>query len=475
MTLNDGYIPGFKPEEIRHENDYFIKELILTSYNGQQYDLINHKDSLSFTESIFEPCIYGELSVRDGIDYMYWMPIIGEETLKVTFTKPDEAAGPGGGAFLPDISVSFRVYKVTTRQTQTQHIQTYTLHLISEEYIKNIKKKVFKGWTNTKYSDMVQDVYEKYMKVEKPIVVEPTQYEYNFCACNISPIEFFNQVGSKSISEEGNGSAYVFYEDKEQFNFTTIGKLFTQPVSQKYTRRVANLTETNKDGSFISSSKLIQGDVFRSEHYYWNNSFDIIKNLETGMYGQRMFTIDIIRQKFETIDFNLDKEFETFKHLDDKKFFTNEQNSPVNEAETSLTKLVLTTKDHDVLDHLKELDPSMKPNRVELFHLHRTSQMNQISQNVLGMMVPGDPRRKVGQVIEFDIPKITGDLYNDEGFGGGRREEEPNEYYTGKYLIVSLKHVISENGYRMMMELVKEGFAKDIEHIDPRPRFENIV
>ena len=45
-----------------------------------------------------------------------------------------------------------------------------------------------------------------------------------YCFQNIAPVKAIKKLANRSISNEGNGYFYVFYEDRDQFNFVTLGK-----------------------------------------------------------------------------------------------------------------------------------------------------------------------------------------------------------------------------------------------------------
>ena len=40
------------------------------------------------------------------------------------------------------------------------------------------------------------------------------------------------------------------------------------------------------------------------DEYKFDSNFDVIKNLQAGMYSNRLLTHDLVRMKYDTLDFN---------------------------------------------------------------------------------------------------------------------------------------------------------------------------
>ena len=445
---------------IRAEKDFLLKELKLIAYNGAEYDIRPFYSNLSFSEDIFGNSISGTLDLVDAIDFAQFMPIIGEEKIKVILDRQDETGRHLEGGFVGPLEFTLRVYKMLGKEIANEKSQAYRLFLVSEEFIKNTKTKVYKGWKSTLNSDMVQEVFDKYIKIDKPLVVEKTKYEHNFICRRLNPYQFINLMSSRSISDEGNGECFVFYEDREQFNFVSIGKLIAGDVKETYgftQKQIKNAT------AGLSIEQPIEVDIKNVDHYHFNNQQDILEKLESGMYAQRIITVDPIRQVFETIDFDLNKEFETFPLLDKERYFTDKLDVFAPEAHI---KLISTSKDHDSIEHISSKDTSARPEKYEEFVSRRLSKIHQMNNFKVGVTVSGDPRRKAGDLVEFKLPQIAGDI--------GPTPQELDRYFQGKFLVTSITHNLTQQGYTMQMELVKDTFFKPIEHTDVVEKYKDI-
>ena len=61
------------------------------------------------------------------------------------------------------------------------------------------------------------------------------------------------------------------------------------------------------------------------------------------------------------------------------------------------------------------------------------------------------------------------------GDSAGRNREELDKYIQGKYVVVSVAHIIKAEEYRLNLELIKDSFFSDIESRDPIEEYKNIV
>jgi len=447
-------IPDTVPRvDIRKEGDFYLEKAILITFDEQEYGIELLRAEITIFEDIFNNTMAGIIHFQDSSDLPQILPLIGEEKLKLRFTRPSEK---GRGLLDEYYEMEFRVYKMDGRKPDDDkiNIQNYTLHFTSSERIVDMKAKVWESYWDMPYSDIVEKVYSKYISKGKPIEVEKTKYEYKYMARGLSPFQIIGICGSKSISDEGNGSAYVFYEDMDKFNFVSIGKLMQQAPVEKYISQLANVLQEKK-----SFDRTIEDDVRKVEQYNFKSSFDIMRNLESGMYAQRLVSVDMLRQFHENVDWDYKKEFGSMPHLHDADVCTDALDALG--SPPSVMKLALTTKDHDKVAHIVARDPTIKPNQVEEYLLKRASQMQQTNGNRMIISFSGDPRRKVGQVIEFLVPNHYGAV----------NEEHPpdpphDRYMGGKFLITALKHRITASSYFCSAELMKDTLAQDIEGVD---------
>lgn len=442
------------PLQIRQENDFIIKNIFLIAYNGKEYDINWIRDELVIHESVFQSFVTGHIVIKDSIDLPQLFPIIGEEKLKVIFTRPVASDKEGT---LPDYVSEFRVYKMTHQQLHADRRQEYVLHFVSEEAIKNLKYKVQRAFDGEKLSTMVTKVFNKYLAGRKPLAIETTKGKHKFVIPNYLPVEFFNVAAVRSVSEKNNGANYFFFEDKDQFNFKSLGELFGGGVKETYLYQPTN---TLKNADIVIKPREIEKDIVAAEMYKLGNTFDILSNLTQGMYSSRMLTVDCVRKRYDFYDFDYKKKFASFPHIDKHDVCTDDLDAL--DSPPASYRVVTTNMDQNQVDWIASREPGIIPNKIEKWLQKRITQLLQIQNMKILAIVSGDPRRKCGEIVEFKMPSQVGDARAD-------KPQEENKYLTGKYFISTLTHVLSKTDYKLRMELIKDTFFNKIDHIDIKP------
>lgn len=432
---------------LRRENDFVLQKLTITAYTGDSYDITKLYTEFTYEENIFQATIHGSINLLDTIDLPTLLPIIGEETIEATFTRP-EVGEPDQTELLPPIEFKARVYKMSPREVQgySDKVQNYTLYFASEELFKSAQKKVNRGFKATKCSDIVQTIFDEYLKEEKEIEIEETKFEIDYVIANKSPILAIRELAARSISASTEGALFTFYEDRDKFYFKSIDSLLDQTPEKEIKYRVQNVLEKGDN----HQDRTIEQDMESVQHYHHNSTFDVFEDLREGKASSRLLTIDPIRKKFQVKDFDLDQEFDNFKHLGTAKPFT--QNAKILKAPEANFSLQFTQSEH-------ERDPTQRAKMIEEYHLKRMSQKKQIQRQVTSVSLAGDPRYKAGQVIEFILPELLGKVSKEY-------PQELDKYLQGNYLVVSSCHIVRQNGYTVNMELVKDSFYSEIEHRD---------
>lgn len=452
------------PNRLRKEGDYVIEFIKLVAYNGAEYDVTQIQFITNIYEDLFHNVVTGDISFQDANDLAQLMPLIGQERIKIRFTRPQPTDDPFDDELLPPIDVDFRIYNIAERQLEKDKFQVYTLYFISEEFITNLKTKFVTGFKGLPYSDMAKVAFET-LGSKKPFIIEPTIFDQDWISPNIPPIEFINTIAARSVSAEGNGASYVFFADRDSFHFVSFGKLIEQPASEVYTYQWSNILENGNSNSGYRP-RTAEQDLRAMERYGFSGSFNILSNLACGMYASRLLTYDIVRQVFDVKDYDYLKDFNTFKHTDKNKPLT--ETLDALGSPTAVTKFLSTNKDHDILPWIAAKEPGIKPYQLEEYTLYRYAQIQQIiGNNKLRVSVSGDPRRKVGQTIDFKLPQALSNITKET-------PEELDKYMQGKYLITSLVHRLSKGSYYMEAEIVKDTFFTGIEHVDPNDVYKDI-
>ena len=455
--------PGIQQAGIRIAGDFKIKSVKLWPYNNARFlDLTNVRETINIYEDLFTNFIFGDIGVWDTWDLPMLYPLVGEERIEISFNRPGTVpqGGNNGTAIqtvpeTQDFTMEFRVVKMTDRQRVKDQKQFYVLHFCSPEFITNKKNKVRKSYKNVLYSDIVSDIYDTYFKpvANKTLEIEPTMFKQNYTVPHQTPSQAINVICSRSIANGRTGSNYLFYENFDGFHCVTMEKLFEQAPVETILYQHHNLY-------LDKASRPIQEDVRNVNAYNWIEEHDIISNLTGGMYASKLLTYDIVRQRYFEYDYDYIDNFNKTKHLDTAKVCTPKLDA-LGQPYMARFDMVDTDKDHDKLDWIRKREPGILPTHVEDYLQHRHSQFLQINNFRLNLTLPGNSERRVGQVVDFAMPNAMSDPK--------RFAKDPEKYFSGKYLIMAIRHRIEINGYFNDVEIMKDTFHQDIEWEDPIP------
>ena len=528
----EGKIPSFP-------GDFELLKLTLTSPNAKAkfIDIRPAWSDLNIYEDIFANCLTGNIQITDGVGLMETVPIIGEETINIHvrtkgITRERENSSRTTGPFLGSesegiINLKFRVYKLSDIVKLNEGLITYTLHFISEEYIINLKSKVQKVCRDPgslepiRISTMINSLYKQFFKRGRPkakkIFVEPTKNPTDLVIPNYSPFKAFNFLASRAVSagQHAAGSSFVFYETVKGFFFVSLETLMSgggtgyssvegeigSPLELTYTAPEQPVKETYvvqpKDLKSKKDDMLnVAAEMTAVDSYHFTSNFDVIENLSTGMYSNRLLTHDIIRMKYETLDFNYlnpedmktksedisgsssgveitefhkaaadAKNFhDTFTHLgkgklcSEKQFAMGSPESVISFFPTNFGHDIRFKDDIGVQGVKGEVKGPLNiiPNRVEQWLQSRLVQSQQINNIKLNIRAPGLSTRTVGDLIEFKMPT---QFLEDKG---GKMPAIHHTYLSGYYLITKLRHHFTKEKYDIEFEAIKDAFRSPV-------------
>ena len=230
---------------------------------------------MNIYEDLFSNVLKGTLTILDTQGLAELIPLIGDETLLISFSTPG-----GAGTIIDKNTVledsrtlseetvrqRFKVYDCKETVSQNR-AKSYELFFVSEEYMFSSKTKVSKGYRGQEYSVIVKDVITKMNENikeddRKSTYIEKTGTPQNVIIPNWSPLQAINFCASRSLSEDitpqdqtdastnptprALGSLFVFYEKLGTgFFYESIETMIRKQKSQRgiplylYTPKIA--------------------------------------------------------------------------------------------------------------------------------------------------------------------------------------------------------------------------------------------
>jgi len=511
--------------------DFELQKLRLTSPNRKGFvDLKAAWSDFNIYEDLFGSYLTGNIQIVDGVGLLESVPIIGEETIHIEVkTKGLERQrnsnaipGPFEGSLNEGlINLKFRVVKILNVTKLNEGIITYKLSFVSEEAILNLKQKVKKSALDPvsleprKISDVVKSLYRQFFQRgragrAKRIFIEPTKNLTDLIIPNQTPFKAFNFLASRAVSagKHAIGSSFVFYESIRGFFFISMETLMSgggmgystvagapgSPTELVYTAptdpvKEVYVVQPKRMGSNTAEEKNIAIEMTAVSAYSFSSNFDVLENLTSGMYANRLLTHDLVRMKYDTLDFNMHdptsvsdetridpdtgaveivesqrqpadaKNFsDSFTHLGTGKLATEKQDAlgspesvmsfyPSNFAHDIRFKEDLGSR--GVKGEIKS-GLNIIPNRVEQWMQSRLVQNQQASNIKLNIRAPGLSTRAVGDLIEFKLP--TTYLEDRDGI----TQSQHHVYLSGYYLITKLRHHFNKEQYDIEFECIKD-------------------
>ena len=268
---------------------------------------------------------------------------------------------------------------------------------------------------------------------------------------------------------------------------------------------------------FVASYKYMPANMGESKQSSYESvtsfrlvdSFDTMKNVALGMYANRVITHDLIQMKIDRRDFHYVTPPSTISMIEADGSVSSKQNTEEGDKEKTQIDVSVSTeigrlcsdnadflgkpeahislvpttfgqagalntgpkkefsiaKDNQIqaITQTDNKDSSgfdvkedIKENHVEDVIARRISQRLQLDSVKINFSAPGDSSREVGDLISFDFPTENSKVAATSGRGAGHK------YYSGKFLITSLRHKITQDEYTIHVEAIKDGYKSAI-------------
>jgi len=320
----------------REEGDFHLLECTIHSPSGGanavQLNTPGRLVNLNIYEDLFSNVLKGTLTMIDTQGLAETIPLIGDETLIVSFLTPGGAGtqitaettnSDSQTAAEEAVRQRFKVYDCKETLIQNR-AKSYQLFFVSEEYVTSSKSKVSKGYSGQKYSFIVKDAMNKINKkiksdYKKNFYIEETSTPQNIIVPNWSPFQAINFCASRSLSDDDTpqdqtnassnptpralGSLFVFYEKLGTGFFyesieTMIGKQKSQDNIPLY-QYTPKLAENKTDN--------LRTHYFGVDKFEVMSSFKTLENLKQGLFGSTLITYDPLRMKYDKVKYDYHK------------------------------------------------------------------------------------------------------------------------------------------------------------------------
>ena len=442
---------------ITSAGDYDLSQIELISYriHGEEktpyrLDLKPITLAVELTEDLFAHTLVGVITVYDTQDIRTVLPITGMEKLNLKFSTP----GLQGVSAVENQGHPFQIYKIDQARTDPQNPrgQVYRIYFTSQEAYFDSISRVSKAYEGT-IEDMVENIVreKRFLNSKKPFIFEPTRSNTKYVVPNLRPFEAIQKLSKKARPQKYNSLGYFFYETPKGFFFRSLESMFAvsgvkaRPVLYKYNYQVASVRS--------GETRDVQADMRNVIKYNFKKPVNTLFNMREGMYANKKTTYDPFYKTIKETGFDYANTFGDFFHSEhdgdgnktkDKTTipFTLFEDTMKDLSQHLLSKLYVGVESSKLFDNIE--DTQLRGD----FQSYM-SQMLQMTQIRLDLLVNGNSLLQAGDMITFDIPLMR-------PLGDDKQEMSP--YYSGRYLITAIKHTISikDGQYLMTLKCMKD-------------------
>jgi hypothetical protein len=349
---------------------------------------------MNIYESIFDFFLHGKIAIFDNSDLIQNFPIVGNEKIEIILGQEDK-----------NVILDFRLYKID-RDTKTYRginkKKVFILYFVSEEQIKCGLNRISRRFED-KPENIISTCLTKILQSEKKFNFESTKEKRevysNFWTFS-KLVEFLSR-----ISLNNKFSDYIFYENFDGFNFESLSSLMMKP-------KESDIVFKNDNDKLLQTNNI--------KKYRMNKYFDILSNINLGMYGNRYYKLDPIYHEFKITDDDFTDIQEKIASLGNHSLFDKELSSDLNHVSENLYQPEISSA--------------------------RTISKKLLENYNFVMKLNGYLDRKVGQVVSIKFPNLD-------------NESLINKSFDGNYLIMEINHIIDQDrNYEQNIMACKNSF-----------------
>lgn len=418
-----------KTDKVSIAGDVSIDEVTIVTSLGLAQEITNQVVAIEIYEDIFANFITGKLFVRDSQELSNFLPLVGEEVVRMAVTTPSLPEEQG-------YTAEFFVYKMDDKAKMAERELIYVLHFISKEAIADLNKKLSKAYGG-KVSDIAKTLIEdKYgLETTKKSNIEETNNQTKFISNWWRPTQCLQYACDTAVNLN-NSPSYVFFENKYGLNFVSLESLYTgSPIKQRfvwdqYTREVSDASG--------SAARDIGKDYQRVLELDTPNTFNYMERLESGMYGSELITYDILTKQYTHVGYIAgDPEKDgNVKRLNDNPLWS--ENRPARMKAV----MIYGSKYYNNFDGFDDVTNTRTVQK-------RKSLLAQAEGHKVNITVFGRTDYSVGQRVYLSVPKNTQIKKEDDA---------EDKLLSGNYLVAALCHFITREGHKCTMELIKDSY-----------------
>jgi len=413
---------------LRFAGDVQLRQVRLHSLNGQVANIINQIESISVYEDLFSNFITLSIVLRESIDYLNLFPFMGEEYIDIDIVTP--------GTDRPIIG-KFYIYKIEDREYTREREVVYIIKAISQEYLNDANIKISKAYSGSISENVSKLLGKEGLNTKKKTLVQTTSNTIKFVSAFWSPVKCINYLGAAAINQK-KSPTYLFYENRDGFNFKAIDDLLIEKTYHTFTRD--NYTRTEADQG-VGNLKDPDKDYKRVLSLSIPVVTDYMNDIQTGRLKSKIISHDILTKKYTVKDYSIKKDTTPMSLLNPNPAYSKYATS------NSSSTMMLMPKYYNNFSNFADVtNHKVIQKRMSFFQ-----NLNKFKVNI---EVIGRTDYTIGQVVELNIPKAGIITKNDN--------DTRDLMLSGRYLISAISHYINRENHTCSLELIKNSTLTDL-------------
>lgn len=405
--------------------DINIMDITLTSADEQRgFSLMSHCKLIDIFESITSPCIFAELHIADAIGLHEKFPLIGEEYVNIIFRTP--------GTKKPAVyTFHTRGGPFNKKVHQNGKMLTYTISCVSNELIRNGNKLVSIPGLNDTPANGVRKILKEELITEKRLAtLEETIGIDDSKIVRLEPFKAIDYLRRRSVSRQHKSSSFVFFENRDGYNFVTLEKLLAEGAKSAEIHDKVFFFDSgtnNQDVRNVSMRNIIA--------YNQVSQSETMSKIAEGGLKTKVTTIDKRTGTKSVTEITNKDSQDKFKYSSADAAGQNTSGFDRRHGNNTSVNLFVPTS-----------------GKLESFLAEKLAYLriftSKVTQNIVQIHVYGDSDITVGDVITCKLPLAVGTT----------GETEETKLSSGNYLVSKLRHmiVISDRPqHTISMELIR--------------------
>lgn len=407
-----------------------IKINTITMYNGdgKYIDITRLFVSLSIYEEIMNPFMTATIFLSDSISLASLLPLVGEEQILIDFETPFHTG--------PEFKFKklFYVYKVENIENYKEKNAIIGLKLISVEGFVDKNKRLSQTFRGSA-SEIVSKLLRNELRTTQRVQIDDSNTNVAYTSNFWTPSKNIMYLTGEAYSVTNNPN-FVFYENKDGFNFLSLDTLYDQIPVANFTRDNF-IRETKNDGSSLPNAELQYNRILDIST---TDFFDYYDRLASGMYGSSMYHYDMEAKKFSFIQRNTKLDYEK------------------NTSSLNLNSSIKSPLIFDPISRLvtkivhKNLHTNTVPEPLDI-DIKRVALLKKAEAFKTNVRVFGRANYKIGDVVSLTI-------YKNEALSSSKLDKDITDpLLSGNYLISALSHEVSNKTHYCNMELIRDSYS----------------